>query len=50
MHELILFQVCLIDPGHYREVDEIVRSETKGNGILELMNLKEVTEGEEILE
>ncbi|XP_021937480.1 ribosome maturation protein SBDS [Zootermopsis nevadensis] len=42
--------VCLIDPGHYREVDEIVRSETKGHGLLELMSLKEVTEGEELLE
>ncbi|PNF20494.1 Ribosome maturation protein SBDS [Cryptotermes secundus] len=45
-----LNMVCLIDPGHYREVDEIVRTETKGHGLLELMNLKEVTEGEEILE
>ncbi|PSN30163.1 hypothetical protein C0J52_25147 [Blattella germanica] len=45
-----LTMVCLIDPGHYREVDEIVRSETKGHGLLELMNLKEVTEGEELLE
>lgn len=50
IHVLILFQVCLIDPGHYREVDEIVHSETKGHGLLELMNLKEVTEGEEMLE
>jgi ribosome maturation protein SDO1 len=45
-----LLQVCLIDPGHYREVDEIVRSETKGHGHLELLSLKEVAEGEEILE
>uniref|UniRef100_A0A1B6E0G9 Ribosome maturation protein SBDS n=1 Tax=Clastoptera arizonana TaxID=38151 RepID=A0A1B6E0G9_9HEMI len=42
--------IILIDPGHYREVDEIVRSETKGHGFLELLNLKEVTEGEELLE
>nr|CAD7199635.1 unnamed protein product [Timema douglasi] len=42
--------VCLIDPGHYREMDDIVRSETKGAGLLELLNLKEVTEGEEMLE
>ncbi|XP_075220657.1 SBDS ribosome maturation factor [Lycorma delicatula] len=42
--------VCLIDPGHFREIDEIVRSETKGSGLLELLNLKEVTEGEEMLE
>lgn len=42
--------VCLIDPGQYREIDELVRSETKGTGILELINLKEVTEGDEVLE
>lgn len=42
--------VCLIDPGFYREIDELIRSETKGSGTLELLNLKEITEGEEILE
>ena len=42
--------ICLIDPGQYRQIDEIVRSETKGSGTMELLNLKEVTEGEEILE
>jgi hypothetical protein len=40
----------LIDPGHYRAVDEIVHSGPKGNGRMELLNLKEVTEGEEMLE
>ncbi|XP_078039678.1 SBDS ribosome maturation factor [Augochlora pura] len=42
--------ICLIDPGQYREIDELVRSETKGSGFLELQNLKEVIEGDEILE
>lgn len=42
--------ICLIDPGKYRDIDEFVRSETKGTGILELLNLKEITEGEELLE
>ncbi|XP_011297246.1 ribosome maturation protein SBDS [Fopius arisanus] len=41
---------CLIDPGNYRKIDELIRSETRGTGILELVNLKEVTEGEELLE
>ena len=45
-----LDMVCLIDPGHYREIDELVRAETKGLGIVELLNLKEITEGEEVLE
>ena len=40
----------LIDPGHYREVDEIVRTETKGHGSLEVLDLKEIKDGEEILE
>ena len=42
--------VCLIDPGHYREINELVRSDTKGSGLVELLNLKEIVEGEEILE
>jgi len=45
-----LDMVCLIDPGHYREIDELVRTETKGCGIVELLNLKEITEGDEVLE
>lgn len=40
----------LINPGHYREMDEIVRTETKGHGVLEVLNLKEIKEGEEVLE
>lgn len=46
----VLNMVCLIDPGHYRQASEIVTSETKGQGLLELINLKEVKEGEEVLE
>lgn len=42
--------ICVIDPGLYRQMDEIVRSETKGQGTLELLNLKEVVEGDEVLE
>jgi len=42
--------VCLVDPGLYRQVDDLVKGETKGQGNMELLNLKEVTEGEETLE
>lgn len=42
--------ICVIDPGLYRQMDEIIRSETKGQGSLELLNLKEVVEGDEVLE
>ncbi|XP_050465747.1 ribosome maturation protein SBDS [Cataglyphis hispanica] len=41
--------ICLIDPGQYRGIDELVRSETKGSALVELVNLNEVIEGEELL-
>lgn len=40
---------CLIDPGQYRGIDELIQSETKGTGLVELVDLKEVIEGEELL-
>ncbi|XP_017590766.1 PREDICTED: ribosome maturation protein SBDS [Corvus brachyrhynchos] len=42
--------VCLIDPGCFREIDELIRSETKGKGSLEVLSLKDVEEGDEKLE
>lgn len=42
--------ICLIDPGQFRQLDELIQSETKGSGLLELLSLKEVAEGDEILE
>ncbi|XP_070169871.1 ribosome maturation protein SBDS isoform X2 [Polyergus mexicanus] len=41
--------ICLIDPGQYRGIDELIRSEAKGTALLELVNLNEVIEGEELL-
>ncbi|PRD27612.1 UNVERIFIED_CONTAM: sbds-1 [Trichonephila clavipes] len=43
-------QVFLIDPGNFRKVDEIVINETKGKGQLEVVSLKEIQEGDEVLE
>jgi len=37
-----------IDPGNYRVIDELVRNETKGKGLVELLELKEIVESEEI--
>jgi len=37
-------QVFLVDPGCFREVDEVVRSESKGRGHVEVMNLKDVND------
>lgn len=45
-----LYLFCVIDPGKYREIDELVRSETKGSGHIDLCDLKEVVEGDEVLE
>ncbi|XP_072024783.1 ribosome maturation protein SBDS-like [Amphiura filiformis] len=42
--------VCLADPGCFREMDELVRSTTKGKGTVEVLNLKDVEEGDETLE
>lgn len=41
--------VCLCDPGCYRAVDELIGKETKGRGLLELLNLKDVEEGDDRL-
>jgi len=40
----------VIDPGHYRQLDDLIRSETKGKGMLEVLNLKEIQDGEETVE
>ncbi|XP_051963081.1 ribosome maturation protein SBDS-like [Xyrauchen texanus] len=45
-----LEMVCLIDPGCFREIDELIRCETKGKGALEVLSLKDVEEGDERLE
>ncbi|XP_067132487.1 ribosome maturation protein SBDS [Centruroides vittatus] len=42
--------IFLTDPGNFRKIDELVRNETKGRGQLEVISLKEVQEGDEMLE
>ena len=42
-------QVCLIDPGSIRGIDDLVREETKGRGSVEVLSLKDVEDGEETL-
>lgn len=46
----ILEMVLLTDPGNYRQVDELVSKESRGKGQLEVISLKEVLEGDELLE
>lgn len=38
--------ICLIDPGYFKEINEVLSKETKGSGVLELLDLKEVVEEE----
>ncbi|KAG8187565.1 hypothetical protein JTE90_008451 [Oedothorax gibbosus] len=45
-----LQMVFLTDPGNFRKVDEIITNETKGKGQLEVISLKEIQEGDEVLE
>lgn len=42
--------VCLIDPGSYRSIDEVLQKETRGKGSIEMLNLKDVEEGEETIQ
>lgn len=44
-----LEMVFTADPGKYRELDEIVQKETKGKGQLEVISLKDVAEGDEMI-
>ena len=39
----------LIDPGHYRQIEEVVREGTKGRGTVEVLSLKDIEEGDEML-
>lgn len=42
--------MIVLDPGFYRELDDVVRAETKGHGMLEVLALKDVEEKEEKIE
>jgi len=39
--------LCTIDPGRYREIDELLNAETRGKAIVEVLSFKETAEGEE---
>jgi len=40
----VCLQVFLVDPGCFREVDDLVRSESKGKGHIEVISLKDVND------
>jgi ribosome maturation protein SDO1 len=39
--------MCVIDPGRFRDIDELLQTETKGKAIIEVVSFKEIAEGEE---
>jgi ribosome maturation protein SDO1 len=41
--------IYLVDPGEYRNLDEIVKKDTQGRGQLEIVSLKEVDDSEQQL-
>jgi ribosome maturation protein SDO1 len=41
--------ICSIDPGLFRILDDLLSSETRGQGQLELLSLMDVAEGDEML-
>ncbi|KAG0221848.1 hypothetical protein BGW42_007247 [Actinomortierella wolfii] len=38
---------CLIDPGQFRPINELLQAETKGKGTLEMLSLAETKQGDE---
>ncbi|ELT95519.1 hypothetical protein CAPTEDRAFT_17802 [Capitella teleta] len=48
--ETEFMMVFLVDPGCFREVEDLIRSSTKGKGEIEVISLKDVVDSEESLE
>ena len=42
-------QVVLIEPGCLRDMEDLLRADTKGKGRLEVLTLKDIEEGVEVL-
>lgn len=40
--------VCTIDPGRFREIDELLQTETRGKSLIEVLNFKETAEAGEL--
>jgi ribosome maturation protein SDO1 len=41
-----LTKVCTIDPGKFREIDELLQSETRGKSVIEVLSFKETAASE----
>lgn len=44
---LLWLQEILVDPGCYRELNDLLQRELRGQGQIEVLNLKEIEEGDE---
>eukprot|EP01119_Soliformovum_irregulare_P004052 TRINITY_DN15067_c0_g1_i1.p1 TRINITY_DN15067_c0_g1~~TRINITY_DN15067_c0_g1_i1.p1 ORF type:complete len:252 (+),score=91.31 TRINITY_DN15067_c0_g1_i1:89-844(+) len=49
-NEEIYEVVCLIDPGNFREIDELVKKTSKNSGTIEVLNLAVTEEGDSKIE
>ena len=47
MMYFLYLQIALVDPGKYRQINELLQAELKGKGQVEIMNLREKEEGDE---
>lgn len=43
----VLTLTLLIDPGRYKEIDDMIKSDTKGTSMLEILSFKEIAMGDE---
>ena len=47
--DVSVVQVVLIEPGCLKDMEDLLRSDTKGKGRLEVLTLKDMEEGVEVL-
>ena len=38
--------VCLVDPGHYRAIDEVVQADSKGRGVVNILETRAVDDSD----
>ncbi|KAJ3299142.1 hypothetical protein HK104_009936 [Borealophlyctis nickersoniae] len=41
--------ICLIDPGNFRPINDIISSETKGRGQMEVLSVRDTEDGDEVV-
>lgn len=41
---IVLFKVGTIDPGRFREIDDLLQTETRGKSHIEVLSFKETAE------